>query len=530
MKDAATPRSRFLALAVVLLSAPAVAGPFLDWRGLEAGPWAVGFRAVATTDATRTWLTPTDYRGRPRAGFGNRPVQVAIWYPAVAGSGAVPMTYGDYVDLLAWELGPVAAGPDDCRRARDRFERMSGSPVTPEAKARFETLYRERVLAMREAAAAPGRFPVLVSAPGQGYPSFDNSVLAELLASHGFLVVASPSVGPDGRDIPDSPLSIDTQARDLEFLAGFVQTLPQTDPDRIAAMGFSLGSASSALFALRNSRVKAFVSLDGVLRDDRYLATIRAFPQGRPELLRAPLLWIACAPAESLPGFGEGEFPELARYAELVRAVVPGLRHHDLSSMSSLQRRRLEDPSKDWTSATAGYETTARLILSFLQTRLAGRERDLTRFPDALCSVRVRPSRPLPPSPVDLREAAKVEGAAGAAELLRCVRAESPAELPSFEVPLVLMAYGALEEADPKRAQALFRLVVETFPASVDGYWGLGKSLLAEGRDDESEKAFVAAREKLNSDPSLTAEEKAGALERVDGAIERLRAKKGSRS
>lgn len=528
MKVPATLRFRFLAVAVVLLSAPAAAGPFLDWKGLEAGPWAVGFRAVATTDATRTWLTPTDYRGLPRAGFGNRPVQVSIWYPAAARSGAVPMTYGDYVDLLAWELGPVAAGPDDRRRARDRFERMSGSPVTPEARARFEALYGERVLAVREAEAAPGRFPVLVSAPGQGYPSFDNSVLAELLASHGYVVVASPSVGPDGRDMPDNPLSIDTQARDLEYLAGFVQTLPQADPDRIAAMGFSLGGASSALFALRNTRVKALVSLDG-LRDDRTLATIRAFPQGRPELLRAALLWIACAPAESLPGFGEGSFPEEARYVELLRAVVPGLRHQDLSSMSSLQRRRLEDPSKDWAPATAGYETTARLILSFLQTRLAGRERELVRFSDALCSVKVRSPRPIPPSPVDLRETVKLEGATGAAELLRSVRAELPAELPSFEVPLVLLAYGALEETDPKRAQELFRLVVDTFPASVDGSWGLGKSLLAEGRDEEAEKAFLAAREKLKSEPSLTAEEKAGALERVDGIIERLRAKKGSR-
>ena len=33
------------------------------------------------------------------------------------------MTYGDYVDLLAWEIGPVKAGDEARRLARERFSR-----------------------------------------------------------------------------------------------------------------------------------------------------------------------------------------------------------------------------------------------------------------------------------------------------------------------------------------------------------------------------------------------------------------------
>ena len=199
-------RLTVVALLLLLLTQGADAQSYLDWKGLKAGPHAIGFRATATTDATRTWRTPTDYRGRPRPDFGNRPVQVSIWYPAEAASVATAMTYGDYVDLLAWETGPAKPGEETRKAARAQFQRMSGLPVTAEGMGEFEKLYSAKVRAMRDARPAPGKFPVLISAPGQGYPAFDNSVMAEFLASHGFVVVASPSVGPEGRDMPDSPL------------------------------------------------------------------------------------------------------------------------------------------------------------------------------------------------------------------------------------------------------------------------------------------------------------------------------------
>ncbi|HYN40429.1 MAG TPA: alpha/beta fold hydrolase [Thermoanaerobaculia bacterium] len=521
------PLGRFPALGLLLLVAFSADGQsFLEWKGLKAGPYGVGFRAVATTDATRTWRTPTDFRGRPRPAFGNRPVQVSIWYPTEAASVATAMTYGDYVDLLAWETGPPTSGTEVRKTAREQFQRMSGLPVTAEGTTAFERLYQERVRAARDARPAPGRFPVLISAPGQGYPAFDNSVMSEFLASHGFIVIASPSMGPDGRDMPDSPLAIDSESRDLEFLAGFVQTLPQADPDRVAAIGFSLGGAPAALFALRNARVKALVSLDGVLRDDRYLKTLSAFPGFRPEQLRAALLWIACSPANSLPGFEEGSFPEAARHADLTRAVFPGLLHHDLSSMSSLQRRRAQDAGKDWTSATVGYEAACRLILAFLESRLNGVERKLDGEPETVCKVTGRPARKAPPTPADFREVAATEGLGAAAQLLRGVRKEFPEALPSFEETAVLFGYETLAAGDAKLAIQAFRLAVECFPDSIDGSWGLGKACLAEGSLEEAASSYGVARTKVEKSPVLSAEQKTGILTRVDKILADIAAKR----
>ena len=162
---------RLAVIALLLLVSPAAdAQSFLDWNGLKAGPYPVGFRAVATTDTTRTWQTPLDYRGRPRPGFGNRPIQVSIWYPAETASLARSMTYGDYVDLLAWEIGPAKPGAGAGKTAREQFQRMSGLPVTAEGIGAFEKLYGAKVRATRDARPAPGRFPSSSAHPDRATP------------------------------------------------------------------------------------------------------------------------------------------------------------------------------------------------------------------------------------------------------------------------------------------------------------------------------------------------------------------------
>jgi dienelactone hydrolase len=512
----------------VFLASALPAQSFLDWKDLKAGPHEVGFQALATTDATRSFLTPTDYYGRARPEFGNRPVQVSVWYPAEKTQDTEPMTYGDYVALLAWELGPESTDTGARRAAESRFIQMGGATGSPAGKAAFEALYREKVRAVRDARPAKGRFPVLICAPGQGYPAFDNSVMAEFLASHGFVVVASPSLGPDGRDMPDNPAAIDSESRDLEYLLGYAQTLPSTDPERIAVMGYSLGGASAALCAQRNARIKAYISLDGVLRDDRYLAQLKAFPQFQPDRLRASVLWISAGSATSLPGFGDGTFPDQARYSEVVRAVFPGLRHHDFSSMSSLQRRRAGEAANDRSAATAGYEAVCRILLDFLESRLNGSARELEREPAALCTVSVRPAAKAPPTAADFREAALREGLPRAADLLQIVRKDYPDLLPSFEEPLVLLGLEALGAGKGKLAIGVFALTVETFPDSIDGSYGLGKAYLAEESFEAAEPHYRAARNKVERDPSIPAEQKAGILGRIDKILDDIRARKNA--
>jgi hypothetical protein len=194
-----------------------------------------------------------------------------------------------------------------------------------------------------------------------------------------------------------------------------------------------------------------------------------------------------------------------------------------------LQRRRAGSATQDWTSATAGYEATCRLILGFLESRLSGLARELGSEPEMWCRVTIRPAAKAPPSVTDFREAALQEGLPRAAELLRIVAKSAPDQLPAFEEPLVMMGYEALGAGDAKRAIGLFSLTVETFPDSIDGSYGLGKAYVAEGALAQAEPRYRAARDKVEKSPDLSAEQKAGILGRIDKILEDIRVKRAER-
>ena len=82
-----------------LLALPAArdsAAPANVRESVEAGPWRVGFRVLATQ-----YVNSHSGDGAPR------PLQISVWYPASKG-GSRPMSYRDYVGLTASELAPHA--------------------------------------------------------------------------------------------------------------------------------------------------------------------------------------------------------------------------------------------------------------------------------------------------------------------------------------------------------------------------------------------------------------------------------------
>src|SRR6202035_6184844 len=97
-------------------------------------------------------------------------------------------------------------------------------------KASFDT----PLSAVRDAKPAKGLYPVLIYAPSDSSVSWENADLCEYLASHGYVVLASPSMGVSTRDMTDDLAGIDSQALDISFLVTYAEKLPATDSSRIA--------------------------------------------------------------------------------------------------------------------------------------------------------------------------------------------------------------------------------------------------------------------------------------------------------
>src|SRR5262249_31393620 len=129
----------------------------------------------------------------------------------------------------------------------------------------FDRFLAAKTFAVKDAAPADGRFPVVTHHPGLAGTPDDNSVLFEYLASHGYVVLSSAYPDPDASSVRITS-NLQGSLRDMEFLARYARGLPFADSDRLGAMGHSYGAmAVLAWAALLGSPLRAFVTLDSGL-------------------------------------------------------------------------------------------------------------------------------------------------------------------------------------------------------------------------------------------------------------------------
>jgi pimeloyl-ACP methyl ester carboxylesterase len=140
--------------------------------------------------------------------------------------------------------------------------------------------------------------------PSDSSVSWENADLCEYLASHGYVILASPSMGVSTRDMTDDLDGINAQARDVSFLISYAKTLPDTELPQVAVVSWSWGGFSSLFAVARDPRIGGLVSMDGSMR--YYPGLVKMAGDVHPEQMTIPLLFFT---AED-PNFLE----DLARY------------------------------------------------------------------------------------------------------------------------------------------------------------------------------------------------------------------------
>ncbi len=354
-----------LGLVASLIAAPlwAQTSPF---RFLEKpGPYPVGLKVVHQYDRTRSFLPAPAGSAAPADEDRARPVQTLVWYPAEP-SGGKPMSVGDYVQLADTELHFDAPHPQ-----QNRWRTL--------LKTSFDVTLR----ALRDARPAAGRYPVLIYAPGDSSVAWDNADLCEYLASHGYVVLASPSMGVSTRDMTDDLDGINAQAGDISFLVTYAKTLADADGSRIAVLSWSWGGGSSLFAAARDPRIDALVSFDGSMRV--YPGLVKSAGDVHPERMTLPMLFfIGGYPnlLEDIEQYHDGPIewtvgPNVlnAWHGDLLTVNMLGMAHPEFSSM--YQRRQNEqrfaenqvaDYGRD--DANTYHALAARYTLNFLDAYL----------------------------------------------------------------------------------------------------------------------------------------------------------------
>ncbi|MDQ0464728.1 putative dienelactone hydrolase [Caulobacter ginsengisoli] len=369
-------------LGLVLCAAPPIAFPVFSLPAPD-GPYAVGTVSYHWVDADRAEIFTADPADR-------RELMVQVWYPAAPTTDPRRAPYVPDTRALA----PMA-----------RLLRLPAFMMSH--------LGLIRTNAVPDAPAAAGRFPVLVFAHGRAGYAQHNSVQAEMLASHGYVVIAMAQpyaatgvVFPDGRRAAFDRRMMDRRFIDqvIPFLAGdasFVldelARLDRADPggrltgrldlSRAGMFGLSLGGAVTAQACRDDRRFKACLPMDVFMP----AAVVRSG-------LKQPTMWLSRdAALMRREGWAEVDvletqstmravFDRLPGEGWIVRA--PGFYHQDFSDMPMF----LRPPLGRWLGLDGPVEPRrARAIvnaysLAFFDHTLKGRPEPLLDGPSSAWS------------------------------------------------------------------------------------------------------------------------------------------------
>jgi len=327
------------------------------------GPLPVGLKVVDQYDRSRTYPSSPKHSSKPSVGDGGRPLQTLIWYPSIGERGKA-ITVGDYTQLADTESRFDAPSKENNRW---RSLLMASSNV--------------RLWALRDAEPARGHYPIVIYAPSDSSVAWENADLCEYLASHGYVVVASPSMGVSTRDMTDDLDGINAQARDISFLVSYAKSLPDTNSSEVAVVSWSWGGMSSLFAAARDSRIEALVAMDGSMR--YYPGLVKKAGNIHPERMTIPLLFFTRnVSLEDLENDNAPLSDKVGRnvlnawiHGDLLTVNMLGMAHPEFSCMfqrSESAQRFAENQVADYgrDDANTSYAWVARYTLDFLDAQL----------------------------------------------------------------------------------------------------------------------------------------------------------------
>ena len=466
------------------------------WGNLRPGSHEIGFRTLFRSDRSRTWKPTRTYDGTFSPDLAGRPIQVNVWYPALADQSAKKMSFADYVDQSA----PDAFGKlNQIMRQRNRDDAMGSVP-----RGEIPALQKAEMNAYRDAPSAPGRFPVVLYFGGLNAQINANAVLAEYLASHGYVVASISLIGPSDEQTFQSRTADDLEAsvRDMEFAWSVLQDAPDVDRTKIAVMGHSVGALEAILLGLRNANVSAVIGLDGTYGFPGLSAVLTHAYGYAPAKMRSPFLDLRRA--QGAQGNEPLDFTvvESFRHSDRTLIAIEKMHHSDFTSFAMVGAQfrvplPTDYPLNGWNRETGreGYERACRIVLAFLGTTLMSKSEAMAAIDhEARQGIGIHLRRevaiPPPPSPFEAAALAVAQGLDAAKRAFVTSCGENSVATCMDIDRFNNWAYNLLGQQRPKIALAVFQLNAWAHPGSANAQDSLADGYLAVG-DKENAKSAV---------------------------------------
>jgi dienelactone hydrolase len=519
-----------------LPTSPGLEAPSALWGDLQPGTYGTGFRTVFQYDNSRTWKSTRSYDGTFSPDANGRPIQINIWYPARASSSDKKMRFADYEEQSAPEK---FATINSVMKQRSRDDAAGSVPHS-----KISELLTIELNAYRDAQPVAGRFPVVLYFGGLSAPINDNVILAEYLASHGYVVASVSLIGPSEETTFQSRTSDDIEAsvRDMEFAWSVLQDEPDVDKTKLAIMGHSVGAIEAVVLGMRNANVSAVIGLDGTYGFEG-LSTVLTHTYGYdPGKMKAAFLDLRRAQGAQGNEALDLRAVESFRHADRTFITIGKMHHSDFTSFAMVgEYFHTPLPTgyalNSWTrqSGRSGYEQVCRIVLSTLDTRtksnpeataaLDGEKATLDPKVQETNAVTLKHESavPAPPSPqeaaalVDSRglDAAKSAFVTGCGQdaLAYCVNRDR------FNT----WGYNLLGQQRGKDALAVFELNAWAHPQNANTQDSLADGYTAVGDNENARKAVEHAIALAPGDSSLDAPARSSFLSEENAKLKQFK-------
>jgi dienelactone hydrolase len=314
------------------------------------------------------------------------------------------------------------------------------------------------------------------------YPdaSGTNSIIAEYLASHGFVVASAPIHGSVDSDFEYfSVRGIESLVADFAFVHAALDTVPFIDARNAASMGLGFGATGALAFQIRSPAIRAVVSLEGGITTDSEQRLLFRWPMFDVGAVRVPLLAIT-APHPAV----DPARLQVYRYAPQFLAHFAAMGEfwfQDYGKLDALSPGIIGRPPGD---VSTGFEWGARLVRAFLAAHLRNDTtaarwlRSPSGAPAGVFAMGFRAALPPPPTLTALKRMIDRAGVAALDDSLRMRAARDSQPLPAeyFVALNAWLSEGRDAVGDKRRALADIR--VRLYPRSARAHASLAASAL----------------------------------------------------
>lgn len=236
-------------------------------------PYQVGFNYYQAYDASRHYIINNDTTSRP--------MLIHFWYPGDEPAEAGNSSFKNYIDLISIRENfnkPASEVNEYSFNFVDAYAGFAKQHLGIDTSITTQQLLDCPVAARYELelAKSPKKFPLIIYAPSNSKSSVQNHIICEYLASHGFMVISVGSAGSESLNRQHDQKSILAQVVDMEYILNYFEDSLKINYTALGLMGFSSGGLATALFQMRNKKVKAVFSMDGGQEYGAYIMLSRS--------------------------------------------------------------------------------------------------------------------------------------------------------------------------------------------------------------------------------------------------------------